>query len=71
MSVVMSKAAAFAAKPPSALRKTKALLRGHGPEIAARMEAENKIVAAALDSPEFKEGATAFFEKREPKWEGR
>jgi enoyl-CoA hydratase/carnithine racemase len=63
---VRMKAAALAAKPPAALRQAKALLRGDGEEISARIGAENRIVGERLISGEFKEAATAFFEKRQP-----
>ena len=66
MPLVATKAATLAAKPPAALRAAKALLRGDHPEIAARIAAENKVVGECLASPEFKEAATAFFEKRAP-----
>ena len=59
-------AAALAAKSPSALRETKALLRAGAREIATCIAVENEAVAARLASPEFKEAATAFFEKRAP-----
>ena len=66
MTTVNAKAAALAAKPPEALRLSKALLRGNGPEIAERISWENKVVAERLASAEFREAATAFFEKRPP-----
>ena len=64
--VVAQKAGALAAKPPAALRQAKALLRGNAGEIAERVALENKAVAERLASAEFKEAATAFFEKRAP-----
>ncbi len=66
MATVQQKAAALAAKPPAAVRQTKALLRGHAGEIAERIAVENKAVGERLISAEFKEAATAFFEKRAP-----
>ncbi len=66
MTVVAQKAAALAAKPPAALRQAKALLRGNATEIAERIALENQAVAERLSSAEFKEAATAFFEKRAP-----
>lgn len=61
-----AKAAALAAKPPAALRQTKALLRGDGRDVAACIETEAKAFAVRLASPEFKEAASAFLEKRAP-----
>lgn len=61
-----AKAAALAAKPPGALRDAKALLVANAAEIRASILAEARIFAERLKTPEFKEAATAFFEKRAP-----
>jgi enoyl-CoA hydratase/carnithine racemase len=66
ISTVTARAAVLASKPPTAMRQTKALLRGNGAEIAERIGWENKIVGERLASAEFREAATAFFEKRAP-----
>ena len=66
MTHAMAKAKILAAKPPAALRQTKALMRGHIADIAARIELENRTFGECLKSAEFKEAATAFFEKRAP-----
>lgn len=66
MHTAMSRAALIAAKPPSAIRKSKALLRAGAAEIAAHVARENKVLGEQLLSAEFKEAATAFFEKRAP-----
>ena len=66
MPTAMQKAALLAAKPPAALRQAKALLRGNAGEIGERIALENKAVAERLGSAEFREAATAFFEKRAP-----
>lgn len=66
MTHAMAKARVLAAKPPAALRQTKALMRGHLGEIATRIELENQLFSDCLKSEEFKEAATAFFEKRAP-----
>jgi enoyl-CoA hydratase/carnithine racemase len=66
MATVMEKAKALAAKAPAAVRHAKALLRTPGHEIADRVALENKGVAERLTTAEFKEAATAFFEKRAP-----
>jgi enoyl-CoA hydratase/carnithine racemase len=58
-------AEAVAAKPPAAVRATKALMRDPA-AIAAQMEAEGKVFAAQLKSAEAKEAFAAFAEKRAP-----
>jgi len=63
---VVAKAAALAKKPPGALRQAKALLRGNGADITERIALENKVFGERLASAEFREAATAFFEKRAP-----
>lgn len=62
----LQKAKALALKAPAAVRQAKALLRTPGNEIAERIALENKGVAERLTTAEFKEAATAFFEKRAP-----
>jgi len=60
-------AEALAALPPQALLRSKALLKGEQqPALAQRMEEEAAIFAAQLRTPEFREIATAFVEKRAP-----
>lgn len=66
MTHAMAKAKVLAAKPPAALRQTKALMRGHIGDITARIDLENKMFSECLKSAEFTEAATAFFEKRAP-----
>jgi enoyl-CoA hydratase/carnithine racemase len=66
LSHAMAKAAILKAKPPAALRAAKALLRADQKDIAARIQMENEVVRGRLQSAEFKEAATAFFEKRAP-----
>jgi enoyl-CoA hydratase/carnithine racemase len=66
LATAMGKAKALAAKAPAAVRHAKALLRTPSGEIAARVALENKGVAERLATAEFKEAATAFFEKRAP-----
>ena len=65
-SVVQDKASALAAKPPAALRATKALLKADGNEVAGRIGLEAKVFSERLQSGELKEAVTAFFEKRAP-----
>jgi enoyl-CoA hydratase/carnithine racemase len=64
--VVAGKAKTLAAKPPGALRDAKALMNAGAAEIRAHIVTEAKIFGERLKSPEFKEAATAFFEKRAP-----
>ena len=59
-------ARALAAKPPSALRDTKALMRTHPESDLDRMNRENKVFETHLKSPELKEAVAAFQEKRAP-----
>lgn len=59
-------AANLAAKPPAALRKTKALLNGDLSDVRDRINAEAKVFGEQLDSDEVKEAIAAFFEKRAP-----
>ncbi|MBB3167686.1 enoyl-CoA hydratase [Simiduia aestuariiviva] len=57
----------LAAQPPAAVRATKALLRAPlMAESQAVMQAEFKGFGEGLAGAEFKEAATAFFEKRKP-----
>ncbi len=58
-------AEAVAARPPSAVALTKALMRDPA-GIAARMAEEGAHFAAQLKSPEAREAFTAFAEKRAP-----
>jgi len=66
MPTVMEKAQILANKPPAALRKTKALLRAGAEKISTQIDLENKALGESLKSPEFKEAAIAFLEKRAP-----
>jgi enoyl-CoA hydratase/carnithine racemase len=56
--------ARIAALPPSALRMTKRLLRDDEPGIARRIAREGEIFRTLLGTPEFREAATAFRERR-------
>ncbi len=66
MAMAMETAAKLAAKPPSALRQTKSLMRGSDRTVAERLKAEGAVFGTCLTSPEAKEAMTAFFEKRAP-----
>ncbi len=59
-------ARSLAAKPPAALRETKALMRAMPESNAERMARENKVFEVRLQSPELKEAVAAFQEKRAP-----
>lgn len=61
-------AASVAALAPGAVRGTKQLIRRNRPEIAEQAEAEAVLFAAQLRSPEFYEAATAFRERRAPRF---
>lgn len=56
----------LAAQAPKAIQLTKALMRGDGAAVAARMAEEGTLFAAQMKSAELKEAVAAFFEKRPP-----
>lgn len=57
----------LAAKPPAALKIARDLMRGASvDEIVERLEAESKLFADRMTSPEAKEAFQAFVEKRSP-----
>ncbi|KCZ49442.1 enoyl-CoA hydratase-related protein [Hyphomonas pacifica] len=62
-------AAAIAASAPTAMRRSKGLIRANRDAVKARMDAEGKIFAEQLKSPEFAEAASAFAQKRKPVFE--
>ena len=64
--VVEAKAAALAAKPPTALRMTKALMKRDAESVVARMAQEGQYFAQQLKSPEAREAMEAFLERRKP-----
>jgi enoyl-CoA hydratase/carnithine racemase len=59
---------ALAAKPPSALRLTKALMKRETAAVLAQLEAEAVDFAAQLRGPEFGEAVAAFMAKRPPRF---
>lgn len=61
-------AAKLAAKPPTALRLTKQLLKRSKGDVAGQMAAEGEHFRSQLKSAEAREAMTAFFEKRPPKF---
>jgi enoyl-CoA hydratase/carnithine racemase len=66
LATALEKAKVLASKAPAAVRHAKALLRTPSNEIAERIAVENDGVAQRLGTAEFREAATAFFEKRAP-----
>jgi enoyl-CoA hydratase/carnithine racemase len=66
MEMAMETARKLVTKPPSALRQTKALLRGEGQSVMERFKTEADDFSVCLKSPEAKEALTAFFERRPP-----
>ena len=64
----MAWARMLAAKPPEALRKTKALLKSESAIVGTRMQEEAAAFASQLAGPEFREAVTAFMEKRPPRF---
>jgi enoyl-CoA hydratase/carnithine racemase len=61
---IKAKAAMLAAKPPAALRETKALIRGDVARIKSVIAAEAKVFGERLQSAELQEAVAAFFAKR-------
>jgi enoyl-CoA hydratase/carnithine racemase len=62
-----SAARRLAAKPPGALRVARDLMRGAAvEEIIERLEAESRLFAERMTSPEAREAFQAFIEKRPP-----
>jgi enoyl-CoA hydratase/carnithine racemase len=55
-----------ASRPPAAVRRAKALMRGDIGEIETRIELEIQAFAECLRAPEFREAAAAFLAKRPP-----
>jgi len=54
------------ALPPAAFRATKALMKTHVARTSARIDEELTVFKERIASPELKEAATAFLEKRQP-----
>jgi len=65
----MQRARALAAKAPSAVRATKALMKRGEEPVADRMRAETAQFSHQLESAELKEAIQAFREKRTPNFD--
>jgi enoyl-CoA hydratase/carnithine racemase len=61
-----AKALALTRMPPTALAATRALVRGDGVAVAARIEEEADLFGKLIQSAEAREAFTAFLEKRPP-----
>jgi len=59
-------AATLAAQPGSALKATRALLRGDPAAVLAQIDAEARVFGAQLRSEEFRAGVRAFLAKTRP-----
>ena len=59
-------AAKIAASAPTAMRRSKALIRANRDAVAAQMAAEGKVFSEQLQTAEFAEAAAAFMQKRAP-----
>ncbi len=64
MQNVIRLAEKLAAKPPSALRASKRLLRQHAPDLMDALREEGKVFRSQLRTPEAKEALKAFAERR-------
>ncbi len=64
--IAMSAAHKLARKPPDALAAARKLLRADSDDVARAIEAEVRVFAERMQSPEAKEAFTAFMEKRAP-----
>ena len=66
MSAALATAERIAIAAPTAIRRSKALIRMNRDAVKDRMEAEGKAFAEQLKSPDFAEAAAAFMQKRKP-----
>lgn len=62
----LSAAAKLATKAPSAVRLTKALMKGNSDDVLNQMKKEGSVFAERLTSPEAREALQAFTERRKP-----
>ncbi len=62
----------LADKPPVGLKKIKeAINKGIDTDLETGLEIEQQALGHLLQTEDFREGITAFIEKREPRWKGR
>lgn len=72
MPVVREMAAKIAAGPPIAMKLAKrAMYRGATTDLASALEFEGYMQGICFGTEDFKEGASAFLEKREPRFKGK
>ncbi|MBI1391181.1 MAG: enoyl-CoA hydratase [Alphaproteobacteria bacterium] len=69
LSETMKTAREVASLAPTAVARSKSLIRGDRDRIAARIQEEGELFAAQLQSPEFMESASAFLQKRAPNFD--
>jgi len=70
LAFAQKRAAQLAAKPPAAVRETKALLKAPQTESLARcMDTEGQMFIRLLAEPHAQEALSAFLEKRKPKFD--
>jgi enoyl-CoA hydratase/carnithine racemase len=65
-----AKATALTRMPPAALAATRALVRGDGAAVKARIDEEASLFGKLIQSAEAREAFTAFLEKRAPDFRG-
>ncbi len=67
----MTLATEIAANAPLTIRATKEMIRRSPPSVVSRLVSDADLVELCYTSADFREGVTAFLEKRKPRWTGR